>query len=580
MTPQSVSNFRNEVLTEDAKAPGTRDATSKAAPTAPSQPQTLLDLVLHVTKLDPNEARATVDEYLPGLKPWLKSPLSAIREEAVSQIEALESDVRAQTERITRHHAFQLLETVWNSLRYWVDCVGPLDGPVKKDHLKQALGRDIAQIDNLLNRQVNGILHHADFQKLEASWRGLDYLVKQTEGTENIQIRVLSLTRSELNRDLTRASEFDQSQLFRKVYSEEFDTPGGTPYGVLIGDLEFKNHPDDLEVLGKISGVAAAAFAPFIAAASPNLFGVDTYADLDRPFNLSGVFDQTDYLKWRAFRDSEDSRFVGLTLPHMLMREPYKESNTRVDGFQFEEEVDGPDVSKYLWGNAAYAFGGVLIRAFADSSWLADIRGVPWRDESGRIRRGVLGGGLITDLPVHSFRTDRDRVAPKFSTETVITDAQEKELGDIGFIPLCRCKDTTYSVFYGNQSAQKPQKYDRAPATINAKLSAMMQYTLCVSRFAHYLKVLGRDKIGSTAEAGEMQDFLHRWVQQYVTGDDNASIEVKAEYPLREAKVQVSAIPGKPGNYMCVMHLRPHFQLDELTAAVKLKTELAPPRAS
>jgi type VI secretion system ImpC/EvpB family protein len=300
--------------------------------------------------------------------------------------------------------------------------------------------------------------------------------------------------------------------------------------------------------------------------------------DLDRPFNLSAVFEQADYIKWRAFRDSEDARFVGLTLPHTLMREPYKDDNSRVEGFQFREDVDGPDASKYLWGNAAYAFGGVVIRAFIESAWLADIRGVPWRDENGRIRRGVLGGGLITDLPIHSFRTDRDRVAPKFSTDIVITDVQEKELGDLGFIPLCRCKDTTFSVFYGNQSVQKPQKYDRAPATINAKLSAMLQYMLCVSRFAHYLKVIVRDRVGSLTEPAEVENYLHRWIQKYVIADDNAGQEVKAEYPLREARVQVSAIPSKPGSYMCVTHLRPHFQLDELIAAVRLKTELAPSR--
>lgn len=446
-----------------------------------------------------------------------------------------------------------------------------------KDQVARFLTRDIARIDELLSGQVNAILHHPSFQRLEASWRGLEYLTRQGEGVENLKIRVLNVSWRELTRDLDRAIEFDQSQLFKKVYSEEFDTPGGEPYGVLIGDYEITHrigpdHPtDDVAALAAISQVAAAAFAPFIAAVDPSLFGLESFADLERPMDLARGFEQAEYLKWRTFRETEDARFVGLAAPRILMRLPYEDRGDRVDGFRFREDVEGPDRSKYLWGNVNYAFGAVLIRAFAESGWLADIRGV---------QRGQATGGIVTGLPVQSFSTDSPGVAQKCSTDVIMTDDREKELGDLGFIPLCHAADTEFSAFYGNQSVQKPKKYDEQAATINARISSMLQYMLCVSRFAHYLKVIGRDKVGSFAEASDVEDFLHRWIQQYVIIDDNASDSVKAEYPLREAKIEVRERPGKPGNYVCVAHLRPHFQLDELVASVRLVTELSPPRGT
>jgi len=451
--------------------------------------------------------------------------------------------------------------------------------PQNKDQLTRRLACDIARIDEMLTGQVNGIIHHPQFQKLEASWRSLRYLVQQVTDGAHVKIRMLSVTWKELTREFERAMEFDQSELFRKIYSNEFGVAGGEPFGLLIGDYEIrptpsKTHPfDDVSTLRGLSQVAAAAFAPFIAAAHPSLFALDDFSGLERSINWERVFEQKTFLAWRSFREQyEDARFIGLTVPRVLGRLPYDESGLngegelRVDTFRFHEDVSGIDPSRYLWGNAAYAFGAVVIRAFADSRWLADIRGV---------QRGVEGGGLVTGLPVHSFSTDKQNVIQKCSTDVIITDVLEKELSELGFIPLCHCKDTEYSAFYSNHSVQKPKKYDRLAATINARLTSMLQYTLCVSRFAHYLKVLARDKVGSFANAQDCEHFLQQWLVKYVTPDEDASAEAKARLPLREAKVQVKELPGQAGRYECVVHLWPHHELDDLTAAVRVRAQLA-----
>jgi len=458
------------------------------------------------------------------------------------------------------------------ALRQWFGWTEASDVP-DKDEITQRLNRDVARIDAMLSRQVNAILHHPRFQKIEASWRGLWYLTGQAEGSEEVKIRVLSLTWKALARDLEHAIEFDQSQLFRKVYSSEFGMPGGEPFGMLVGDYQIRPRPcaehpfDDIAVLTSVSQVAAAAFAPLITGVHPAMFGLDRFSDLEQPLNLSKTFEQLDYLKWKAFRDTEDSRFLGLTLPRVLMRLPYEDDGSRVDGFCFREDVSNPDRSKYLWGNAAYAFAAVAIRAFSQTAWLADIRGV---------RRDTDGGGRVPGLPVHCFSTDKLGVAPKCSTDVIVTDFQEQELSELGFIPLCHCADTEHSAFYTNQSAQKPKKYDDLTATMNARISSMLQYMLCVSRFAHYLKVIARDKIGAFTEAVECENHLHRWLQQYVTSDSEASADVKAELPLREASVRVREHPGKPGSYLCIAHLWPHFELDELAASIRVTTELTP----
>jgi type VI secretion system protein ImpC len=419
----------------------------------------------------------------------------------------------------------------------------------------------IAEIDKLLSEQTNAIMHHADFQKLESSWRGLQYLVKQTESGPHIKIQVLNSNKRDLIRDFRNAAEFDQSALFKKVYEEEYGSFGGAPFGALIGDMEFGRHPEDMYLLEEISHVAAAAHAPFIAAAGSEMFGWDKFTELSGPRELGKIFDTAEYAKWKSIRDSDDGRFVGLVLPRFLGRLPYGEANTRVAAFNFEEDVDGTDHQKYLWTNAAYALGARLTDAFSKFGWCAAIR-------------GVEGGGLVEGLPTHTFNTDQGEVALKCPTEIAITDRREKELSDLGFVPLVHCKGTDYAAFFGTQSVQKARTYTSDAANANARLSAQLQYILAVSRVAHYLKAMMRDKIGSFASRASVEEYLNNWLARYVLLDDSASQEAKAKFPLREARVEVTEVAGKPGVYKAVAFLRPHYQLDELTVSLRLVAEL------
>lgn len=434
---------------------------------------------------------------------------------------------------------------------------------VSKD-MESMINTRISQIDKLISNQLNAVMHHEAFQKLEGSWRGLQYLVNKSETGERMKIRVMNVSKKDLLKDMEKASEFDQSALFKQIYEEEFGTFGGASYGALIGDYEFSSHPQDLALLEKVSQVAAAAHAPFIAAAAPQMFNMDSFTELGGPRDMAKIFQGADYAKWRSFRDSEDSRYVALAMPHILMRLPYGKSNMPVEAFDFEEEVDGTDHSKYLWGNAAYALGSRLTEAFAKYNWCAAIR-------------GVEGGGLVEGLPVHNFRTDEGDVALKCPTEIAITDRREKELADLGFVPLVHCKGTDFAAFFSTQTANKAKAYDTDAATANAKLSSQLQYIMAVSRFAHYLKSMMRDKIGSFMTRQDAQIFLNRWIMNYVLADDNASQEAKARLPLREARIDVSEIPGKPGAYRAVAFLKPHFQLDELTVSMRLVADLPPP---
>ena len=440
-----------------------------------------------------------------------------------------------------------------------------LEGEMKLSRDADAtINARIAQIDHLISLQLNEIMHHPAFQKLEGSWRGIKYLMDQSETSSMLKIRVLNVSKKELLRDLQRAPEFDQSVMFKKVYEDEFGVFGGQPFGALIGDYEFGKGPEDVELLEKVSQVAAGAHAPFLTAASPELLNLESYAQLGEPRDIGKIFDSTEYAKWKSFRASEDSRYVGLTMPRVLMRLPYGKDTKPIDEFNFEEGVDGTDHSKYLWGNAAYALGARLTQAFASYGWCASIR-------------GVEGGGLVEGLPTHNFRTDEGDVALKCPTEVAITDRREKELADQGLIPLVHCKGTDYAAFFSVQSANKPKKFDKAAANANARLSAQLPYILAVSRFAHYMKSIMRDKIGGFMSRDQCQKFLTQWIMQYVTDDDQASATVKAKFPLREARIEVSEIPGKPGAYRAVAFLRPHFQLDELTVSLRLVAELPPP---
>jgi type VI secretion system protein ImpC len=419
----------------------------------------------------------------------------------------------------------------------------------------------VAQIDHLVSIQLNEILHNAQFQKLEGSWRGLKYLLSQSETSPMLKIRVMNVSKKDLLRDLQRAPEFDQSALFKKIYEEEFGVFGGDPFAAIIGDYEFSKHPEDLELLEKVSNVAAAAHAPFLSAASSQLMNMESFTQLDQPRDIAKIFDTTEFAKWKSFRQSDDSRYVGLCVPHVLMRLPYGRDTAPVDAFNYEEGVDGTDHTKYLWGNAAYAMGARLTNAFAQYGWCAAIR-------------GVEGGGLVEGLPAHTFRTDEGDVALKCPTEIAITDRREKELADQGIIPLVHCKGTDKAAFFSVQSANKPKLYDSDAANANARLSAQLPYIMATCRFAHYLKAMMRDKIGSFTSRDEIQKFLNRWISQYITTDDSATQSVKAKYPLREARVDVEEVKGKPGVYRAVAYLRPHFQLDELTVSLRLVASL------
>jgi type VI secretion system protein ImpC len=437
-----------------------------------------------------------------------------------------------------------------------------LDGNMALSKDAEAMiNKRIGQIDHLLSIQLNEILHHEAFQKLEGTWRGLKYLMDQSETSDHLKIKILNVPKKELLRDLQRAPEFDQSTLFKKVYEEEFGIFGGAPFAGLIGDYEFGRNAEDLDLLERVSNVAAAAHAPFLSAASPEMFNMDNFSNLDAPRDIGKIFDTTEYAKWKSFRASEDSRYVGLCLPRILMRLPYGKDNVSLDAFNYEENVDGTDNSKYLWSNAAFALGARLTTAFAQYGWCAAIR-------------GVEGGGLVEGLPVHNFYTDEGDVAMKCPTEVPITDRREKELADQGFIPLVHCKGTDYAAFFSVQSSQKPKLYDKDAANANARLSAQLPYIFAVSRFAHYLKAMMRDKIGSFMSRTDCERWLNQWITNYVTPDDTASPSVKASRPLREAAITVEEVPGKPGAYRATAFLKPHFQLDELSVSLRLVAEL------
>ena len=431
-------------------------------------------------------------------------------------------------------------------------------------NLTRTIERAITTIDGLLSSQLNEIMHHPRFLKLEGSWRGLHYLVLNSETGTTLRIRLMNASKRELHRDLTRAVEFDQSQLFRKIYENEFGTPGGEPYAALIGDYEWTNHPEDIETLRLISNVSAAAFAPFISAAGAGMMGFESWTELSRPRDLAKIFDTAEYLKWRGFRDSEDSRFVSLVMPRVVARLPYGERTRAVDEFEYEEapaDAAGKPLpmphEEYCWMNAAFVMGTRLTEAFSKHGFCTAIR-------------GSEGGGKVDDLPQHIFQSDDGDMDAKCPTEIGITDRREYELSGLGFLPLCHYKNQDYAVFFGAQTTQKPREYDRADATANARVSARLPYIMATSRFAHYLKVMARDKIGSFMEADDCERWLNRWIKIYVNTNEQAGAESKAKFPLREARVEVREIAGRPGAYNAIAFMRPWLQMEELTASMRM----------
>lgn len=443
---------------------------------------------------------------------------------------------------------------------------GNLEGLAECDNLILPLQKRVAEIDKMLTDQVNEILHHPDFQKLEASWLGLYKFVANTETSRILKIKLLPITKAELQKDIEKALDFDQSCLFKKVYEEEYGTFGGDPFSLLIGDFYFGKSPKDIFILEGISHVASAAHAPFIAACNPNLFEMDSFAEMPIPRDLASLFESSEFLSWNSFRLTDDAKYITLTLPKIMQRLPYGKGYAEVEEFNFEEDMEGADNSKYLWGNPAYALGNRITNAFTNYSWCAAIR-------------GVEGGGLVDNLPVHTYISSSGDKEIKCPTEVIITDRREKELSDLGFIALCYRKNSNQSVFFGSQTAAKAIIYEDHLATANASIALQLPYLLAGSRFAHYLKVIMRDKIGSFTSLQEISTFLNNWISRYVLLDDFAIFSAKASYPLREARIDVFDIPGKPGAYRAVCFLKPHFQLNELTVSIRFVSELPQPAA-
>jgi len=424
----------------------------------------------------------------------------------------------------------------------------------------------VAEIDKLLTDQLNAIMHDAKFQALEASWRGLHDMVYGTETSSRLKLRLLNVTKKELLKDLESAVDHDMSVLFKKIYEEEYGTFGGHPYSLLIGDYTFGRHPQDMALLERISKVAAAAHAPFIAAAAPALFDMKSFTDLGVPRDMSKIFESAELATWRSFRESEDSRYVSLVLPSYAARLPYGEKTIPVDNFNFEEDVDGKDHSKYLWANSCYQLGLRITDAFAKYGWSTAIR-------------GVEGGGKVEGMTAHAYKTDEGDVVLKCPTEVTITDRREKELNDLGFIAIVNSKGSNFAAFFGGQTVNKPKLYNKDAANANSQLSARLPYVLAASRFAHYIKVIMRDKVGSFQTRGEIETYLNNWIADYVLINDTAPQATKARFPLGQARVDVTEVPGKPGAYQATCFLRPHFQMEELTASIRLVAELPPAAA-
>jgi len=467
-----------------------------------------------------------------------------------------------------------------------------------KFNVAGTLSLNISRRDAIISRQLNYIIHHPDFQKMEASWQGLYFLVMNTETSSKLKLRLLNATKDEIYKDLDKAVEFDQSALFKLIYEQEYGTYGGEPYSVLIGDYEFGRGATDIRFLELISGVAAAAHAPFIASAWAKLFDMEDFGNLYKPRDLSKIFESAELIQWQAFRESEDSRYVSLTLPKVMLRLPYHHENNPIEGIYFDEDVaiteylvdeDGQaildsngekspvtkkvngvnvekskkrvDASKILWGNPAYVLAQRITNAFSLYGWTAAIR-------------GVEGGGLVEGLPAYTFETEDGDIELNCPTQVSITDRREKELNDLGFMAICHCKGFNKAAFFGGQTTNSPKMYLTDSATANANISAMLPYIMAASRFAHYIKVLMREKIGSFMTRQNVNDYLNTWIAQWVLLDDSAPQHIKAKYPLREAMIEVSDIAGKPGAYKATIFLRPHFQLEELNTSIRLVAEL------
>ena len=422
----------------------------------------------------------------------------------------------------------------------------------------------IVAIDAKLSEQVNAIMHDEAFQALEGAWRGLSYLVNNTETDETLKIKVLNVSKKDLAKSLKkfRGTAWDQSPVFKKIYEEEFGQFGGEPFGLLVGDYYFDHSPADTQLLGDIAQVAAGAHAPFIAAANPTLLQLDTWDELANPRDLTKIFQTPEYAAWRSLRESEDSRYIGLAMPRFLARLPYGAKTEAVEEFAFEEDTSGADSNKYTWANSAYAMATNITRAFKLYGWTTRIR-------------GIESGGAVEGLPTHTFPSDDGGVAMKCPTEVAIADRREAELARCGLMPLIYKKNSDFAAFIGAQSLQKPQEYEDPAATANANLAARLPYLFASCRFAHYLKCMVRDKVGSSMTQGQLQKWLQSWLNQYVdSSPDSSPEEWKATHPLAEGLVEVVANEENPGYYSAKFFLKPHYQLEGLTVSLRLVSRM------
>jgi type VI secretion system protein ImpC len=422
----------------------------------------------------------------------------------------------------------------------------------------------IAEIDKRLSDQVNRIMHHPDFQKLEGSWRGLHHLINNTETDEMLKIKVFNVSKNDMYKTLTKfkGTAWDQSPIFKKIYEHEYGQFGGEPFGCLMGDYEFDHSPTDVGFLEEIKQISAAAHVPFIAAAAPSLLNMGSWQELANPRDLTKIFQTPDYASWRSLRESEDSRYIGLTMPRVLSRLPYGAKTIPIEEFAFEEDVEGADHNKYTWSNSAFAMAVNINRAFKLYGWCSRIR-------------GIESGGAVEGLPTHTFPTDDGGVDMKCPTEIAISDRREAELAKNGFMPVLHKKNSDFAAFIGAQSLQKPFEYDDPDATANANLSARLPYLFAVCRFAHYLKCIVRDKIGSFKERDDMEKWLNKWISNYVESNPaTASEEDKARKPLAAAEIVVEEVKGNPGYYTSKFFLRPHYQLEGLTVSLRLVSKL------
>jgi type VI secretion system protein ImpD/type VI secretion system protein ImpC len=515
-----------------------------------------------------DDSASLIEEKLPP--PAVRRELAALREAVLSG--AFFGHLHAEMGERTA--AFPHLVPA-AALLAWFGARLPALAAAGADSCRAAIDRDIAAIDALIGEAVDAILHHQRVRRLEGRWRGIHWLAAGVNPAGRVKLKLLNLAWAELCRDLERAVEFDQSQLFNKVYESEFGMPGGEPYGLLVIDHEVRHRPDrempgdDVNALALLSGVAAAAFVPTVLAASPVLLQVADFAELAMIGELADPFRGPEFARWRSLGAREDMRFVALALPRVLARVPWSDDGVRADGFRYAEYA--PDSECRVWMSAGFAFAAVVARAFANHSWPADVRGA---------ETDYLGGGLVTGLPIEPFRTDAEDAWVRPPLDIVFSDRIEAALVEAGLMPLSALPYGEEAVFSAARSLQSPAGHlgpNAAAANANARLSTQINSMLCVSRFAHYIKVIGRDMVGSFKTAEEVEAELQRWLTQYVNSSLTAGPEMRARYPLVSGRVSVRERPGRPGTYGCVIQLQPHFQLDDISASFRLITDLSAP---